>query len=128
MILADDLGWASVGWHRPKEVPRTEIHTPNMDKLVENGIELDRAYVMWFCAPSRSSLQSGRLPVHEHISALGIVSFKGDQGMGMPNNMTGMAEPLKAAGYATHFVGKWDVGFANPAQLPVRRGYDTSWG
>jgi len=43
MILIDDLGWANVGYHR--EEPDTEVRTPIIDKLVNTGIELDRAYV-----------------------------------------------------------------------------------
>ncbi|EGD76972.1 hypothetical protein PTSG_07315 [Salpingoeca rosetta] len=45
---------------------------------------------------------------------------------GMPRNMTGVAQHLKQAGYAAHFVGKWDVGMATPTHTPKGRGYDTS--
>ena len=34
-----------------------------MDALVKAGVELDHAYSYMFCSPTRSSLQSGRLPV-----------------------------------------------------------------
>merc|ERR1719446_607544 len=62
MLLADDFGWANAGWHRPEGYE--EVRTPTMNSLVKSGIELDRAYQYKFCSPSRSSLQSGRLPVH----------------------------------------------------------------
>jgi arylsulfatase I/J len=42
--------------------------------------------------------------------------------------MTGMAEHLRAGGYATHQVGKWDAGMATFDHIPVGRGYDTSLG
>ena len=45
---------------------------------------------------------------------------------GVPRAMTGIAEHLKRAGYATHFVGKWDAGMATPDHLPINRGYQTS--
>ena len=35
-ILADDLGWGDVGYHG------SGIRTPNTDRLVETGVELDR--------------------------------------------------------------------------------------
>ena len=35
-ILADDLGWNDVGYHD------SEIKTPNIDSLVEDGLNLDR--------------------------------------------------------------------------------------
>lgn len=128
MLLADDLGWASVGWHRPEGVPQNEINTPNLYNLVKNGIELDRAYVYWMCAPSRSSLQSGRVPMHGHMWGSDFAYDPQQGGGGMPLKMTGMAEHLKSAGYAAHFVGKWGAGWANFEQLPVSRGYDSSFG
>ena len=42
--------------------------------------------------------------------------------------MTGMAVHMKAGGYRTHFVGKWDVGMATPHHTPRARGYDTFLG
>merc|ERR1719159_1079651 len=62
MLVADDFGWANAGWHRPDGYK--QVMTPQMNNLVKTGIELDRAYQYKFCSPSRSSLQSGRLPVH----------------------------------------------------------------
>ena len=50
------------GWHRPAGYK--EVQTPSMDTLVKQGIELDHAYSFKFCSPTRSSLQSGRYPVH----------------------------------------------------------------
>ena len=47
----------------------------------------------------------------------------------IPRNMTGIAEKMKGAGYATHQVGKWDAGMATPDQhTPKGRGFDTSLG
>lgn len=40
--------------------------------------------------------------------------------------MTLLPAKLKAAGYATHFVGKSHLGMATPAHIPTARGYDTS--
>ena len=34
------------------------------------------------------------------------------------------AERLRTAGYATHAVGKWHVGFFERAYTPLRRGFD----
>ena len=38
-----------------------------MDGLVKGGIELDQAYAYQYCSPTRSSLQSGRLPTHARL-------------------------------------------------------------
>ncbi len=44
MLLVDDLGWGNVGWHRP-DLPG-EVKTPAMDKVVADGIELQRFYAL----------------------------------------------------------------------------------
>jgi len=47
---------------------------------------------------------------------------------GIPRNMTGIAQVMKAGGYRTHMVGKWDVGMATPDHTPHGRGYESSLG
>ena len=61
-MLVDDWGWANVGYHR--DPPTREVDTPNIDSLVKEGLELDQHYKYQFCSPSRSSLMTGRLPIH----------------------------------------------------------------
>ena len=36
-----------------------------MDLLVSQGIDMAHSYVFYCCSPTRSSLQSGRNPIHE---------------------------------------------------------------
>lgn len=54
-VLFDDYGWADAGWHRNYtmgnvHVPATnEVQTPNLDKLVGEGINLNRNYVYKYC-------------------------------------------------------------------------------
>ena len=49
---------------RNTAVPQ-EIQTPNIDAIFgDDGVTLTRHYTYKFCAPTRSALQSGRLPVH----------------------------------------------------------------
>eukprot|EP01050_Picozoa_sp_SAG11_P004972 SAG11_NODE_333_length_10574_cov_7.889451_4_plen_163_part_00 len=40
--------------------------------------------------------------------------------------MTGIATIMGAAGYSTHYAGKWDAGMATPDHLPAGRGYESS--
>ena len=56
LIVADDLGWADVGWHGSK------LKTPHLDRLAHEGVELDRHYVQPVCSPTRAALLSGRGP------------------------------------------------------------------
>lgn len=124
VLLADNVGWANVGFHRPPQVPAREIHTPNLDALAEKGLILDRHYTYKFCSPSRSSFLSGRLPFHVNI-------YNDDPtmlpGAGVPVNMTMISDKLKTAGYHAHFIGKWHAGMASlSTQTPQGRGFDTT--
>src|SRR5262245_46582685 len=53
-ILADDLGWADVGFHGGR------APTPNIDALAKQSVELTQHYVYPVCSPTRSALLSGR--------------------------------------------------------------------
>jgi ADP-ribose pyrophosphatase YjhB (NUDIX family) len=56
VILADDLGYADVGFQGCKDIP-----TPNLDALAAGGVRFTSGYVTWpACAPSRASLIAGR--------------------------------------------------------------------
>jgi arylsulfatase I/J len=132
VLIGDDIGWSGVSYHNASNnnTNAAEIRTPNIDSLVATGIELDQHYVYRFCSPSRSSFQSGRLPVHVNVQNVAPEVYNhsdvigGYQGIAKP--FTGIATKLKQAGYATHMIGKWDAGMATTNHTPIGRGYD-SW-
>lgn len=129
-MLVDDWGWANVGYHRD---PATrEVVTPNIDGLVKDGLELNQHYAYKFCSPSRSCLMSGRLPIHVNDLNLAPTNYNPNDPVSgfsaIPRNMTGIAEKMKGAGYATHQVGKWDAGMATPDHTPKGRGFESSFG
>ena len=62
MMLVDDWGRANVGYHR--NASDRETVTPNFDKLLKEGLELNQNYAFQACTPSRSSFLTGRLPIH----------------------------------------------------------------
>ncbi|CAN8030581.1 unnamed protein product, partial [Ixodes persulcatus] len=47
---------------------------------------------------------------------------------GLPINVTIMPEHLKNLGYATHMIGKWNLGCYKESYTPIRRGFDTFYG
>ena len=58
LIVLDDLGWSDVGFHG------SQINTTNMDKLVSEGVILDKYYVQPICSPTRGALLTGMYPTH----------------------------------------------------------------
>jgi arylsulfatase B len=121
-LFCDNVGWSNVGYHR--SVPTPEVKTPRIDELARTGLELDRMYTYKFCSPSRSSLLSGRLPIHVNI----YNDNPARPGAGVPVGMTLISEKLASAGYIGHFIGKWHIGMATTAQTPRGRGFRTSLG
>ena len=127
--MVDDWGWANVGYHR--DTPTKDISTPNIDALVQQGLQLDQHYVYNWCSPSRSAFLSGRVPIHVNDDTCGMcynpdnpISGSG----GIPRDMTTIATKMKTAGYATYQVGKWHAGMIAFDQIPTGRGFDTSFG
>ena len=56
IILADDLGYADVGFNGCKDIP-----TPNIDAVAKNGVKFTNGYVTYpVCGPSRAGLLTGR--------------------------------------------------------------------
>jgi len=88
--------------------------------FVDDGLSLERHYTTFVCVPSRHSFLSGRLPHH--------LDLTNNLCRGLPLEMDTIADRLKAAGYVTHFVGKWNVGVASSRLLPAQRGFDSTLG
>lgn len=117
-MLADDLGWNNLGWNNP------DVRTPELDALRKEGVGFMNHYVYKYCSPTRSSFMTGRFPLHVQEQNGPYWSTA----TGPPLNMTFLPQKLKQAGYRTHHAGKWHLGAASHRQLPVERGFDTSFG
>jgi len=128
-FLADDFGWGNVGYHNHDNM---EVDTPTINKLVKQGVELDRFYSFNQCGPSRSSLLSGRNSQYVNYKNSGAMAWNPENPVsgygGIPPNMTLMGAKMKQAGYKTGYTGKWDVGFASLGQMPYNNGFDKFFG
>lgn len=142
VILADDLGYSDLGCYG------SEIHTPNLDKLAQNGLRFTRFYNASRSCPTRASLLTG---LYQHQAGIGRMTFNqnlpGYRGQLTENGVT-IAEALKGAGYNTSMVGKWHIAetplkkdqrdwlnhqvfyddFADKKCYPVNRGFDKHYG
>lgn len=128
-FLADDFGWGNVGYHNRFN---REVDTPTINRLVKQGVELDRFYSFNQCGPSRSALLSGRNSQHVNHKNSGAMAWNEKNPVsgygGIPPNMTLMGTKMKEAGYKTGYTGKWDVGFASLGQMPYNNGFDKFFG
>ena len=88
LVLVDDLGWHNVGWHNK------DMLTPHSDELLREGLELDRHYTYMYCAPTRSSLLSGRLPYH--VNQIILSNDGAIPDWGVPKEMTLLPQKLKS--------------------------------
>jgi arylsulfatase A-like enzyme len=119
-IMADDLGWADVGYHGAKD-----IKTPNIDKLAKEGVKLETFYAQPMCTPSRAALMTGRYPMRYGLQSFVITP---GQHYGLPTDERTIAEALKEAGYSTYALGKWHLGHSKKEYWPQNRGFDYFYG
>lgn len=118
-LLIDDIGRYDVGYNNPT------VLTPNMNELAANGIILDQHYTYQVCSPTRTALLTGRWPFKAAGTKNNLQPTDID---GVNLGFTFLPERLKEAGYATHHVGKWHLGYADYRYTATARGFDTSDG
>ncbi len=122
VILADDLGYADVGFHGCKDIP-----TPHLDRLAAGGVRCAAGYVSHsFCSPTRAGLMTGRYQHrygHEHNPPYA----PDDATIGLPPSEMTIADMLSRRGYVTGLIGKWHLGAAPPFH-PMRRGFHEFFG
>jgi arylsulfatase len=103
MVMVDDLGFADLGCYG------SEIETPRIDALAEQGLRFTQFYNTAKCHSSRVSLLSGL-----------YCNQAGDASLG---RATTIAEVLGKAGYFTSMAGKWHLD-----KQPTDFGFQRYWG
>lgn len=122
IILADDLGYADVGFNGCKDIP-----TPNIDKIAETGVMFTNGYVSYcVCGPSRAGILTGRYQDRFGFSRNPLFT-PNDPQMGLPLSEETLADALNQAGYKSFAIGKWHMG-AHESLHPLKRGFDDFYG
>lgn len=108
VFIADDAAWNDCGPYG-----NTTIKTPNINKLAEEGLVFDNAFLTTSsCSPSRCSILTGRYPHSTGAPELH---------MPLPADQVLFAGELQKAGYYTAVAGKYHIG-------PQRPEFDTIFG
>ncbi len=130
LVVLDDVGFAQLGCYG------SDIDTPAIDALAEDGVRLANFRTTALCSPTRACLLTGR---NHHRNGMGRVAdlASGFPGYwGEPPKENGfLSEVLRARGYATYAVGKWHLSPQDQIHMgatrrswPLGRGFDRWYG
>jgi len=122
LILADDLGFSDIAPYG------SEIRTPTLSALAEQGVSFTNYHTAASCAPTRAMLLTG---VDSHRAGVPNIpemippeqrQHAHYQGV-LGRNVVTVATLLQDSGYHTYMAGKWHLGMT-PDLLPSRRGFE----
>jgi arylsulfatase len=118
LIFIDDMGYGDLGTYG------SEIPTPNLDQMAEEGVKFTNFYVAQaVCSASRAALLTGTYS--NRVGIHGALDHMAKHGLN-PEETT-IAEMLKPKGYRTAIFGKWHLGH-HPEFLPTKQGFDEFYG
>jgi hypothetical protein len=112
LIVADDLGHADVPWSIVGK--QHNLSMPNLQRMKDEGVTILQHYVQPSCAPTRSSLLTGRISNHLGTQNGG---WHTKDAAGVSLDEVFLAENLRDAGYSTSVTGKWVSVKANLATV-----------
>lgn len=114
IFLADDMGYSDLGCYG------SEIETPNLNRLAENGLRFTQFYNTARCWPTRGALLTGYYAQQIRRDAVpGLPS--GGQGQ-RPGWASLLPALLKSQGYCSYHSGKWHID-----SKPLAEGFDRSY-
>jgi arylsulfatase len=116
LITSDDVGITNISAYSDGLVG---YHTPNLDRIANEGMRFTDSYAEQSCTAGRSSLITGQHPVRTGLTKVG---FPGAS-IGIQDEDPTLAELRKNHGYATGQFGKNHLGDRNQF-LPTVHGFD----
>ncbi|MEC8826898.1 MAG: arylsulfatase [Verrucomicrobiota bacterium] len=115
LIMADDLGYSDLGCYG------SEIQTPHLDAVAENGLRFTQFYNTARCWPTRSSLLTGFYAQQIRRDKLPDIPAGGNRAR--RQDWAVLAPRLLApVGYRSYHSGKWHID-----GQPLENGFDRSY-
>ena len=115
LIMADDLGYSDLGCYG------SEIQTPHLDAVAENGLRFTQFYNTARCWPTRSSLLTGFYAQQIRRDKLPDIPAGGNRAR--RQDWAVLAPRLLApGGYRSYHSGKWHID-----GQPIETGFDRSY-
>ena len=114
LVITDDQGYGDIAYNG-----NPHIITPNLDKFASESIRFNNFNVSPVCAPTRSSLLTGRYSLRTGVTD----TYNG--GAIMSSNEITLAEILNENNYKTGIFGKWHLGDNYPSR-PSDQGFQES--
>ncbi len=121
VFFVDDMGYGELGCYGSKD-----LRTPFIDTLAENGVRCTSGYVTApSCGPSRAGILTGQYQQRFGYEINPDKQFRDTFGLDL--NYQTIGDRMKAAGYKTGAIGKWDLG-RGVDHNPINRGFDFYYG
>ncbi len=149
-FFVDDMGWQDTSepfWTKTTEMNK-RYHTPNMEKLADQGVKFTQAYACAVCSPTRISLMTGANtarhmvtnwtlrrnapPGQQHAtldqpSQWNVNGLSQEPGVERTYVATTLPELLRREGYRTIHVGKAHFAVDGlPSEDPCKLGFDVN--
>ena len=102
---------------------------PTIAELSALGTRLTAYYGQSYCSPARAAFLSGKFTHKIGFSnTQGTMEVASFSNFSVPIGHVLLPEAMKRLGYATHGIGKWNIGHCNEAYMPWNRGFDSFHG
>lgn len=120
VIFGDDIGQSNISAYTHGLVG---YHTPNIDRVANEGMMFTDYYAENSCTAGRSSFITGQTPLRTGLTKVGIPGAP----VGLQDRDITIAQALKPLGYATAQFGKNHLGDRDE-YLPTNHGFDEFYG